>query len=521
MSKEPIIYASESGESKSIPEWSASSGINQTTLRTRIKKGMTIDEAIKASDPTMIKDPVSGEEHTIEEWSSVTGLSFNTLYNRLYVYDWPVEKALYEKKYTPVKRKPRARDTYKHMDLTGKRFGNLTVIKRDPEDYTYKNKKGFNLTEWKWICQCDCGNTISVIQHQLLDGSYVTCGNHKLRDIIDLTGRKFGFLTVINRAPDKFPNPTHDSYWYCQCDCGNEYPIVVSGKALKNGSIKTCGCGIDIYGIPETDPKIFGAYQYMLTDYYGYNPTYGENNPDAWNDNKKDFVCSEWLGPNGFNNFYSWTMNNGYKSGMKLYKRDPDGNYNTENCYWSFGNVKSIIDNGKDVIITYNGVSMTVNQWAHQLFINQDILNKRVADGWSGEDIMETPLDFDDKMVSSSIGEFHTIKEWSDLSGIDSLTLYNRIIKQNIQIDQALTLNATNPEIYKHVGPSESGRHDFISSTYGIKPIMGFGFDMYNSVFEVTNSNLKYAIAYADRNGYMYNPDEYDNLVDKFPEDFT
>ena len=95
------------------------------------------------------------------------------------------------------------------------------------------------------------------------------------------------------------------------------------------------------------------------------------------------------------------------------------------------------------------------------------------------------------------------------------------IIKQNIQIDQALTLNATNPEIYKHVGPSERGRHDFISSTYGIKPIMGFGFDMYNSVFEVTNSNLKYAIAYADRNGYMYNPDEYDNLVDKFPEDFT
>ena len=44
---------------------------------------------------------------------------------------------------------------------------------------------------------------------------------------------------------------------------------------------------------------------------------------------------------------------------------------------------------------------------------------------------------------------------------------------------------------------------------------------MYNSAFEVMNSNLKYAIAYADRNGYMYNPDEYDNLVDKFPEDFT
>ena len=521
MPKNPIIYTSESGESKSIPDWSISSGINQTTLRTRIKKGMTIDEAIKASNPVMIKDPVSGEEHTIEEWSSITGISFNTLYNRLYVYDWPVEKALYESKYTPVKRKPRAKDTYKHMDLTGKRFGNLTVIGKDPEDYTYKNKKGFKLTEWKWICQCDCGNTVSIIQHQLLDGSYVTCGNHKMRDIIDLSGRRFGYLTVINRAPDPISNPTNDSYWYCQCDCGNESPVVVSGKALKNGSIQTCGCGIDIYGIPGTDPKIFGAYQYMLTDYCGYDPEYGENNPDAWNDKKKDFVCSEWLGQDGFNNFYSWTINSGYKPGMKFNKRDPNGNYNAENCYWDFENIRSVFDNGKDVIITYNGVSMTVNQWAHQLLINPIVFYKRIAKGWTGEEILETPLDFEDKMVSSSVGEYHTIKEWSDLSGIDTLTLYNRIIKQNIQIDQALTLNATNPDIYNHIGPADGKMHNFQSSTYGIKPIIGFGFNMYNSIFDHPSGKFKYAIAYADNGGYMYNPDEYDAIIKEFPEDFT
>lgn len=54
----------------------------------------------------------------------------------------------------------------KFIDLTGKRFGKLTVIERDCD----KN----NLTHW--VCKCDCGATKSVRGQHLRNGLIVSCG---------------------------------------------------------------------------------------------------------------------------------------------------------------------------------------------------------------------------------------------------------------------------------------------------------------------------------------------------------
>lgn len=34
----------------------------------------------------------------------------------------------------------------------------------------------------------------------------------------DLTGEKYGRLTVLNREPN---GKTHNTRWKCQCECGN------------------------------------------------------------------------------------------------------------------------------------------------------------------------------------------------------------------------------------------------------------------------------------------------------------
>ena len=55
--------------------------------------------------------------------------------------------------------------------------------------------------------------------------------------MIDLTGRKFGKLTVVEkRSKDKWGGWN----WLCKCDCGNE--TVVSGGHLRGLKIKSCGC---------------------------------------------------------------------------------------------------------------------------------------------------------------------------------------------------------------------------------------------------------------------------------------
>jgi hypothetical protein len=55
--------------------------------------------------------------------------------------------------------------------------------------------------------------------------------------LVDLTGKTFGQLTVLERV--KIPGE-HESHWRCICTCGNEI-IVIAGN-LKRGTTQSCGC---------------------------------------------------------------------------------------------------------------------------------------------------------------------------------------------------------------------------------------------------------------------------------------
>lgn len=53
---------------------------------------------------------------------------------------------------------------------------------------------------------------------------------------IDITGEKFGHLTVI--CYDGYYNKT--SWWKCECECGNI--TIVRLGSLRRGATKSCGC---------------------------------------------------------------------------------------------------------------------------------------------------------------------------------------------------------------------------------------------------------------------------------------
>lgn len=56
--------------------------------------------------------------------------------------------------------------------------------------------------------------------------------------LINLTGQKYGRLTVIKRS---FPNSERrKARWLCKCECGKEK--VVDGYHLREGHTKSCGC---------------------------------------------------------------------------------------------------------------------------------------------------------------------------------------------------------------------------------------------------------------------------------------
>ena len=126
-----------------------------------------------------------------------------------------------------------------HMkDLTGQKFGRLLVVER----CEVGNTNGIY-----WRCVCDCGNeNIIVSSKSLLSGHKRSCGclqeeTHK-RDkperIIDLTGKKFGRLTVI--GIDTKVNREYK--WLCECECTPNRIISVIGSNLRSGHTKSCGC---------------------------------------------------------------------------------------------------------------------------------------------------------------------------------------------------------------------------------------------------------------------------------------
>ena len=53
----------------------------------------------------------------------------------------------------------------------------------------------------------------------------------------DLTGQKFGKLTVIERAEN---DNRGNVQWLCQCECGNL--VAIRGDSVRNGHAKSCGC---------------------------------------------------------------------------------------------------------------------------------------------------------------------------------------------------------------------------------------------------------------------------------------
>lgn len=123
------------------------------------------------------------------------------------------------------------------MDVTGQRFGKLTVLRCLDEKPGYFSK---------YLCRCDCGNEITIPYYGFFRGR-TSCGCDKVRD--DLTGKRIGKLTVegLVRKDDFF----FATIWKCRCDCGRE--VTYSTLLLKNGIVSSCGECRDVSAMSGAD----------------------------------------------------------------------------------------------------------------------------------------------------------------------------------------------------------------------------------------------------------------------------
>lgn len=137
----------------------------------------------------------------------------------------------------------------KIKDLSGKRFGRLTVLERADDYVTASGRRKI-----AWTCVCDCGKKKVATSNDLLRGHTKSCGclaneiakktiksasiagcEMKLEVRGELIGKRFGSLAVIGMAG----KADCGSYRVlCQCDCGEIMPVIIN--SLKTGNTTKC-----------------------------------------------------------------------------------------------------------------------------------------------------------------------------------------------------------------------------------------------------------------------------------------
>lgn len=106
----------------------------------------------------------------------------------------------------------------KKYNWIGRRYGKLLIIKELPNN--------------RFFCKCDCGNVVEVFKTNLSTGQKVNCGC-ETRLKLDYTNRRFGNLTALNYDVKK-------RKWLCKCDCGNSIYVTARNLTYGNTTSCGC-----------------------------------------------------------------------------------------------------------------------------------------------------------------------------------------------------------------------------------------------------------------------------------------
>lgn len=214
---------------------------------------------------------------------------------------------------------------------------------------------------------------------------------------IDLTGKRFGRLTVLCKAPRRPEEKSPRVRWECLCDCGNR--TIVRSDHLRRGITKSCGC---------LQPEVASAYMKIHCP----KPRYGESRDrihNIWylmnyrcNTEKCEAykhyggrgikVCEEWAnGDEGYFKFKEWALNNGYADDLTIDRINNNGDYEPSNCRWVNETVQANNKRGTK-FVEYNGSQYTIGDLSMMSGIQYKTLWGRLDSGWDVERAISQPV---------------------------------------------------------------------------------------------------------------------------------
>ncbi len=209
---------------------------------------------------------------------------------------------------------------------------------------------------------------------------------YKERRAEPMIGLRFGRLLVIGDSGLRIrKDGLSNRWWLCQCDCGNTTETTTTN--LRNGSTKSCGC----YGAERRrEAAIAALTKHGHATVANRRPEYSvfkTMHARCYNPNNHKYpryggrgiiVEPRW---HEYENFYA-DMGERPSPAHQIERRDNDGNYGPDNCYWATPQEQAR-NRRSNHVITINGETRCVAEWSDISGLGSSTILQRVRAGWS------------------------------------------------------------------------------------------------------------------------------------------
>ena len=210
---------------------------------------------------------------------------------------------------------------------------------------------------------------------------------------VNLLGQQFGRLSIV-----AFHAYIHQAaHWKALCDCGTF--ITCSASMLRSGHTKSCGCLrreiVSKLSTARGAARILVPGKPKMPEYAVWRAMVRRcHNPhDAAFKNygaRGILVCEAWR-----HNYLAFLADMGerHSAAYSIERVNNDGNYCPENCIWATSKAQAQ-NTRHNRFITYEGVTLTIGEWARRLDTSDGTIRYRLRQGWSLEKALTTPIQY-------------------------------------------------------------------------------------------------------------------------------
>lgn len=202
----------------------------------------------------------------------------------------------------------------------------------------------------------------------------------------DLSGRQFGLLTAVGPVGIKRYKSGPIVVWQCACACGRQTETVA--QKLVSGWVKSCGC-LRLAAARDacTTHGLTKAPEYRVWTHLKGRCLNPKDKSFANYGGRGVTVCAEWE-----SSFAAFLRDMGPRPSPKhsIDRIDVNAGYYPGNCRWVTADVQQN-NRRNNRVLTRDGSSLTLAQWARRLNIQESTIERRLARGLSDAESLVLP----------------------------------------------------------------------------------------------------------------------------------